>query len=129
MGQVMTEREIATVLREVTDEEVVFYQDYEWGMMKQLVDPDFAKDLLRVGQAWKERRDQETGPGKPAAEEIEPYHSLMFSERMARNATWLVNRKRPKDVEIPLRYRIDLLLLTPRSSWVGLSSGFVSAWL
>ncbi len=31
-------------------------------MMKQAVDPDFAMELLSVGQAWKERRDQETDP-------------------------------------------------------------------
>ena len=74
-------------------------------MMKQAVDPDFAMELLSVGQAWKERRDQETRPGKPAAEEIEPYRWLMFSERMVRNATRLVNRKRLNGVEIPLRNR------------------------
>jgi hypothetical protein len=106
----MTEREIETVLREVTDEEVAFYQEYGWVMMKQLVDPEFATELLRVGQAWKERRDQETGAGKPAAEQVEPYRSFMFSERMARNATRFVNRKRLKGVDLPLRYRMDLLL-------------------
>ena len=30
MGQAMTEREIEAVLREVTDEEVAFYQEYGW---------------------------------------------------------------------------------------------------
>ena len=62
MGQAMTVREIETVVREVTDEEVAFYEEYGWVMMKQFVDPDFAMELLRVGQAWKERRDQETVP-------------------------------------------------------------------
>ncbi len=111
-GQAMTEREIEAVLREVTDEEVAFYQEYGWVMMKQLVDPAFATELLRVGQAWRESK-QEKGPFKLAAEGVEPYRSFMYSERMAQNATRLVNRKRLKGVDIPLRYRIDLLLLKP----------------
>ena len=37
MGQALTEREIKAVVREVTDEEVAFYQEYGWVMMKQLV--------------------------------------------------------------------------------------------
>mgnify|MGYP001989685639 CR=1 FL=1 len=61
MGQAMTEREIESVLREVTDEEVAFYQEYGWVMMKQLVDPAFATELLRVGQVWRESK-QEKGP-------------------------------------------------------------------
>jgi len=38
MGQALTEREIEAVVREVTDEEVAFYHEYGWVMMKQLVD-------------------------------------------------------------------------------------------
>ena len=52
----MTEREIEAVLREVTDEEVAFYQEYGWVMMKQLIDPAFSAELLRVGQAWRESK-------------------------------------------------------------------------
>ena len=113
MGQAMTKREIEAVLREVTDEEVAFYQEYGWVMMKQLVDPAFATELLRVGRDWKERKDQEQIPAKPAVDGVEPFRSFMFSERMARNATRLVNRKRLKGVDIPLRYRIDLIVLKP----------------
>ena len=118
MGRAMTEREIETVLREVTDEEVAFYQEYGWVMMKQLVDPVFAAELLHVGREWRERREKEAGPGKAAAglarqQEAEPFPSFMFSQRMAQNAMRLVNRKRLKGVDIPLRYRIDLLLLKP----------------
>ena len=118
MGQAMTEREIETVLREVTDDEAAFYQEYGWVMMKQLVDPAFAAELLHVGRKWRERKDKEAGPGKAAAglarqEEAEPFPSFMFSQRMSQNAMRLVNRKRLKGVDIPLRYRIDLLLLKP----------------
>lgn len=111
MGQAMTEREIEAVLREVTDEEVAFYQEYGWVMMKQLVAPEFAEELLRVGQAWRDRHGNE-GPACLAREEdAEPYRSFMFSQRMAQNAMRMVDRKRLKGVDVPLRYRNDLLLL------------------
>ena len=66
MEKAMTEREIEAVLREVTDEEVAFYREYGWVMMKQLVAPEFATELLRVGKEWRQRREKEGGPGKPS---------------------------------------------------------------
>jgi hypothetical protein len=118
MEKAMTEQEIEAVVREVTDEEVAFYWEYGWVMMKQLVAPEFARVLLRVGQEWRQRREKEVGPGKASVglaldETAEPFRSFMFSQRMAKNATRLVNRKRLKGVDIPLRYRIDLLLFKP----------------
>ena len=63
MGQALTEREIEAVVREVTDEEVAFYHEYGWVMMKQLVDSAFATELLRVGQEWlKRNRGPPDGP-------------------------------------------------------------------
>ena len=115
----MTEHEIAAVLREVTDEEVAFYHEYGWVMMPQLVGPDFAAELLRSGRAWAARNGQaEIVPGKQVAglakkEDAEPFRSFMFSQRMAHNATRLVDRKRLKGVDVPLRYRVDLLLNKP----------------
>ena len=61
MGQALTEREIEALVREVTDEEVAFYHEYGWVMMKQLVDRDFATELLSIGQAWLEREGEEKG--------------------------------------------------------------------
>ena len=108
----MTKREIEAVLREVTDEEVAFYQEFGWVMMRQLVTRDFAAELLRVGQEWRESDDRETAAAKNvgiAREGVEPFHSFMFSERMSQNAMRLVNRKRLKGVDVPLRYRMDIL--------------------
>ena len=118
MGKAMTEREIEGVLREVTDEEVAFYREHGWVMMKRLVDPDFAAEMLRVGQEWTQRRKREEHAERPnqglaPAEGAELFRSFMASQRMAKNATRLVDRKRFKGVDIPLRYRIDLLLRTP----------------
>ncbi len=117
MGQAMTEREIEAVLREVTDEEVAFYHEYGWVMMKQLVAPEFATELQRVGQQWKERQEK-AGADRPnvhlaLAKDAEPYRSFMFSERMSQNAMRLVNKKRLKGVDVALRYRIDMHILKP----------------
>lgn len=113
----MTEREIEAVVREVTDEEVAFYREHGWVMMERLVDPDFAAELLHVGQEWKRHKEQEGAdrPNKGLAldEAAEPFGSFMLSRRMTENATRLVDRKRFKGVDIPLRYRIDLLLCKP----------------
>ena len=118
MAKAMTEREIEGALREVTDEEVAFYREHGWVMMKRLVDPDFAVEMLRIGQEWTQRREREGHTERPSqglalSEGAEPFRSFMFSQRMAKNATRLVDRKRFKGVDIPLRYRIDLLLLKP----------------
>ena len=115
MGQAMTEREIEAVLREVTDEEVAFYDEHGWVMIKLLVAPEFATQLQRVAQEWKERQ-KKAGVDRPdvhlaLAEDAEPYRSFMFSERMSHNAMRLVNKKRLKGVDVALRYRIDKHML------------------
>ena len=135
MEQAMTEREIETIVREVTDEEVAFYHEYGWVMMPRLVAPEFAGQLLRVGQEWVDRNAQEVGHGNPRAglarnQETEPFRSFMFSERMAQNATRLVNRKRFKGEDVPLRYRVDISpKQAPWSSRGRLSSGLIRARL
>ena len=118
MGKEMTEREIEAVLREVTDEEAAFYREYGWVMMKQLVNPEFAVELLHAGKEWRKRREQEGRSDRPSHglaldEAAEPFRSFMFSQRMAKNATRLVDRKRFNGEDVPLRYRIDILLLKP----------------
>ncbi len=117
MGEALTEREIEAVLREVTDEEVGFYQEFGWVMMKQLVAPEFATELQRVAQERRDRPAKE-GAANPAvhlalAEDAEPYRSFMFSERMSHNAMRLVNKRRLKGVDVPLRYRMDMHILKP----------------
>ena len=112
----------------VTEEEVDFYADYGWVMMPRLVQPEFAEALLRVGQCHVEARTAagdkrvgvgpKSGPTSPAHklatdERAEPFRSLMFSERMHRNAIRLTNRKRLKGVDVPMRYRVDILSAKP----------------
>mgnify|MGYP002634777575 FL=1 len=108
----MTEQEVEAIVREVTDEEVAFYHEYGWVMMKQLADPDFSTKILHTAQEW--MKGDDNGVERPhvhlALKGVEPLRSFMFSERMSQNATRLVDRKRLKGVDDPLRYRIDMLV-------------------
>ena len=145
----MTEPEVESVVREVTDEECTFYREMGWCMLPALVDPSFAAYLLERGRQRREERAAAghdrapfikpgtlPGPGSPAhgfGRDEEPFHSLMFSQRMARNAQRLCDRepaqpasqpvlshaadykraclltgKRLKGADVPMRYRIDI---------------------
>ena len=44
---------------------------------------------------------------------IEPHRSFMWSRRMTTNATRLVDRKRLKGVDVPLRHRVDIMNTRP----------------
>ena len=114
----MSEAEVEAVVREVTDEEVAHYEEYGWVsrllapssvhvlsgcatqvMMRGLVEPAFAAEMLRAVNAAGEF------DGHPARSGIEPFRSFMFSKRMSGNAAKLVNRKRLKGVDVPMRWR------------------------
>ncbi|HYE07432.1 MAG TPA: phytanoyl-CoA dioxygenase family protein [Planctomycetota bacterium] len=110
--------DIATHVRAVTDAEVAFYHEHGWVKLPRLTTPEFAAELLRVGREWHERNGkQETQwnalamPGR-----IEPYHALMFSDVMGRNAQRLVDRKRLSGVDVPMRYRVDHFVSKPPGS-------------
>ena len=110
IGSAMTEAEVEAVVREVTDEEVEHYHEYGWVMLRELVDPNFAAEMLRVFRAMGEAEGKEyPGNTQPARNLIEPFHSFMFSERCAKNAVKLANRRRTKGVDVPLRCKIVIL--------------------
>ena len=52
-------------------------------MLRQLVDRAFAEEMLRVGIEYREQVDGKTEL-MTWKDELEPFHSLMFSERMER---------------------------------------------
>lgn len=112
MGRALSDSEVAAVVREVTDEEVAFYQAHGWVKLDRLVNPDFVDELLRVGREWHERHGESVlNLTKMAMDaDAEPYRSFIFSEVMGRNAQRLVNRVRLGGREIPMRYRIDWLV-------------------
>ena len=119
----MSEGEIEAVVREVTDAEVAFYREHGWVMLRALVRPAFAAELLAAGLAYRESTEGRTElmarpptGGMTDAERkgsvgLEPYRSFMFSQRMERNAQMLLDRRRLKGIDVPLRYRYDNLVL------------------
>ena len=94
--------DIEAVVREVTSEEVSHYHEYGWVMLRKLVAPAFAGQMLQAfaelgsldGKQWPRDR-------QPA---LELFRSFTFSERCAANAVKLLGRKRLKGVDVPLRY-------------------------
>ena len=76
-------------------------------MMKQLVDPEFVSELLsvaRIGWNAMAKKGRQTGrrPGTAGRGRAVP---LVHVQRAhVKNAMRLVNRKRLKGVDIPLRY-------------------------
>ena len=103
--------EIAAKVREVTEEEIEFYHKNGWVKLDGLVTPEFAAELLSVGKAHTVDSGKLSAWSALAKDGVEPFRSFFFSERMGRNATRLVNRKRLTDVEVPLRYRADHFML------------------
>ena len=67
-------------------------------MLRGLVDSAFATELLTAGLAHSEETNGRTERMTQKAQ-LEPFHSFMFSERMDRNATRLLDRKRLKGID------------------------------
>ena len=78
--------------------------------MRGLVNPAFAADLLQSALELGQQAGKELPDPQLARRGEEPFRSFMFSQRMAENATRLVNRKRLKGVDVPMRYRMDFMI-------------------
>ena len=109
----IAEAEMESIVRTVTDEEVEHYHEFGWVMMRGLVEPAFAAHLLQSALDLGQAAGRELVDNQPALRGDEPFHSLMFSRRMANNATRLANRRRLKGVDVPMRYREDFLIKKP----------------
>ena len=99
----MAEPEVEAVVRQVTDEEVAHYCEFGWVMLRELVAPAFAAEMLATAAR------QPDAAGHPALAGVEPFRSFMFSHRMSSNAAKLANRRRLKGVDVPMRWRQDSL--------------------
>src|SRR5437870_10043391 len=89
-------------IREITDEEIAFYEKNGWVKLDRLVDPELADELRRV-VADIPNQDRRW----LAKNGVEPFRSMMFSEKMGQNAQRLANRRRFTDRDIAMRYRTD----------------------
>jgi hypothetical protein len=100
----MSARDVSALVREVTDEEVAFYQEHGWVRLPGLVAPDLAEELRLVGE---ERHARGQGEYLGMQPEAEPYPSFLLSETMARNAHRLITRKWVDDDDAPIRFQGD----------------------
>jgi hypothetical protein len=91
-------------IREITDEEIAFYEEHGWVKLERLVSPELADELRRVVVALPPQERQ-----RLAKKGVEPFRALMFSATMGQNAQRLANRRRFTDRAIALRYRTDLI--------------------
>lgn len=101
VGEAMSEQQVEAVVREVTAEEVAHYHEFGWVMMRGLVAPAFTAELLRVLQTEGQTRH-------PASDGVEPFRSMVFSQRCTSNAVKLCDKARFKGVDVPLRYRGEM---------------------
>ena len=109
----IADADMESIVRTVTDEEVEHYIEYGWVMLRKLVDPAFAADLLKSALDLGKAAGRELVENQPALRGDEPFRSFMYSQRMVENATRLVNRKRLKGVDVPMRYREDFMIKKP----------------
>lgn len=85
-------------IRSLRDSLCVSSQEFGWAMLRGLVAPGFTAELLRVLMEDGQTRH-------PAIDGVEPFRSMVFSQRCTSNAAKLCNRARIKGVGVPLRYR------------------------
>jgi ectoine hydroxylase-related dioxygenase (phytanoyl-CoA dioxygenase family) len=125
-----TEAEVETLVRDVTDDEVAFYEQHGWVKLNRLIAPELAGELLvavqerdRIRQAQESARVDASTAGEPTGELLAEgrlavdtaslFHRFMFSERMCRNGQRLINRQRLSGTDVPLRYGDDCLIAKP----------------
>lgn len=124
----LSELDVASAVREVTDEEVDFYTEHGWVMLEGLVDPDLALELLDVAQRFQgeqlKNERMETSNSLGLRSDAEPYRAFALGEVMCRNAQRLINRKRLNDDDIAVRYQGDTFVCrlpsppgTTRQGW------------
>jgi hypothetical protein len=100
---------VATHVRAVTDDELAFYREHGWVMLKGLISPELAGAMLEAGLRWHEQNQRRPNEwiSMAAHAELEPFKSLVFSDIMLRNAQKLIDRARLAGVDAAIRYRTD----------------------
>lgn len=102
-------------VREIGDAEVAFYQEHGWVKLDGLVDPDLVSQMRITAQKRLVESEESKGAalvhdGSLAIGGHEPFRSVAFSERMGRSAQRLINRARLTGVDVPVRFKWDVLI-------------------
>jgi hypothetical protein len=105
------------LVREVTDDEVAFFQQNGWAKLERLIEPDLAAELLVAAQRLMDGpREELNSQGwwetyyfAARDDRREPFASLVFSTDLGRAAAKIVDRRRLTDDPIGVRLVADLL--------------------
>ena len=76
MERVLSERETADRTREVTDEEVAFYQKDGWVKLDGLITPQFTAELLDAGRVWHQRQGKSSAAWNAMAIQPNAEHTV-----------------------------------------------------
>jgi ectoine hydroxylase-related dioxygenase (phytanoyl-CoA dioxygenase family) len=102
-----------TEIRDVTDDEVAFFEDNGWLMLRGFFSAALAAELKRLAEPLLQEGEVVGGLRSTArplsSHHGEPFASLVQGEPMGRAAHRLVNRARMSDAEIPTRFLDDLV--------------------
>jgi hypothetical protein len=105
---------VLTQIRDATDEEVDFYTEHGWVMLRGLFSRELAGELLRASMQVVEEyegypRFKQRRPLANAG--YEPFRQVAWSAEIGRVAHRLINRSRLTDTPAPTRYLDDLAWL------------------
>ena len=108
--RIKTGADLASSVRDVTPEEIAFYQEHGWVMLRELVSRETAAELLEGAKAILPAAEQWSGnralqPLSRAGHE--PFRSFAFSRELAKVAHELINRKRLTSIEVPTQFHAD----------------------
>lgn len=102
--------DLASKVRDVTREEVEFYTEHGWVMLRELISRDLAAELLAAAKEVLPPPKEGSGNRhlQPlSVDGYEPFRSFAFSEELAKNANKLINRGRISHIEVPIQFHSD----------------------
>ncbi len=126
---------ISTVARDVTDDEVRFYQDNGWVKLEGLISPALAAEILDQVKFMEKAEVTDNGtihdrplwrdwhfPGRDQG--IEPIRTLVYSREIGRNAQRFVGR------EVPINYHADMMAVKmPQGHTASQPTGWHQDWV
>jgi len=140
------ETAVPVQMREVTDEEVAFYQENGWVLLRELIPPSLAAEALaKVKTAIESAPSVERKRGATQADEkhaiadipqwrdwhflgrddhVEPFRSIAYSKEIGRNAQRFMGR------DVPINYHADMMAVKmPAGEVASAPTGFHQDWV
>jgi ectoine hydroxylase-related dioxygenase (phytanoyl-CoA dioxygenase family) len=97
-------------VRDVTREEVEFYTEHGWVMLRELISHDLAAELLAAAKEVLPPPREGSGNRhlQPlSVDGYEPFRTFAFSKELAKIAYHLIDRQRISHVDVPIQFHSD----------------------